>query len=81
MVTLKIENDLLLDAGRDLMRLHALLASRHGEQYRALQRRIDALPDTPFTPELTSLDDETLIFKVPGVWATILSDARKLGLI
>ncbi len=81
--TLTGELDLVLDAVRDVQRIHALLTKRHGDAFRALERRIDALSEMADWGEWGQADLEPgrFVLFVPAALAQIIADARSLGVL
>lgn len=77
------EFELLHDAVDTLQRIHELLAKRHGEAFRALERRIEALADAPSWGDVGHADLEpgrVVLFASPML-TQIIADARDLGVI
>lgn len=81
LMKLRIESDAVVDAARELNALSDTLRNRHGEAYRALLRRIDAIEVVTFEPIIKTTDDGAIIMTPPAEWTAILAEARKLGVI
>jgi hypothetical protein len=85
MTLITIETEALQDTANELIILRRILASRHGEPFRALDRRLEALPaltlPTPIHP--LHSDDGSCQFMVqpPQEWTDILIQARALGVL
>lgn len=84
--TIAAEMDALHDAVRLLCDVHAALARRHGDRFRALERRIESLMDNfPLSDaDLHFLDSEEggamlFTFTVPTALRDLLDEARRLG--
>lgn len=82
-VEIRLETDLIADAAEDLRRVHAALTKRHGDAFRALERRIDGLGEAGGLPCLHPLPDDTvtLLATPPQEWLDILAEAKRLGVI
>lgn len=65
LVKISIEPDALLDAARRLQAVHAALAHRHGEEFRRLERDIDAFFENIESPDIQPLETGLLLM-VPG---------------
>lgn len=72
----------LQDAVDELLEAHEALAALHGEPYRALEARIDALvrKDLP-GPEVHRLVGGPLMLSPPEEVQAILAEARRLGIL
>lgn len=81
LMKLSLETDLVADAARDLLAVHAAIGKRHGDQFRALDRRLMALPIDAGKPGLHALEPGLLVATPPQEWLDILAEARRLGLI
>lgn len=82
-LTISMETEAVRDAIEALAGVIERLARRHGERFRALDRRIDAFldaPDDPVAHEAAGEDGLLLIFGAPPKLAAILRDARAMGL-
>jgi hypothetical protein len=82
-LTLRFDTLPVMAALGDLQALHAALAHRHGEQYRALDRRIEAVivAIVPADFAATELGAGEFVLTAPEAVTAILRDARALGLI
>ena len=81
---IRAELDLIRDAIDTLVLIHERLAYRHGETFRALDRRIEGLAETnlrPATIHQMTGGGLTLIPEVPEAVRSIIADARALGVI
>ena len=79
MIVLNLEGELIADAAAELSRIHAALTHRHGDPFRALEQRIEALMEGPFKPKVTSLGSGHLAMAPPVEWTRIIVEARALG--
>lgn len=73
-----------VDAMRTLQRVHEALAKRHGDAFRALDRRIDALLEDGallLHPEVIDLGDGHWSMRASDEAISILVEARRLGVI
>ncbi len=73
------ETELAHDAIADVSRIHHALASRHGDRFRKLERRIDALTDDIGDCDLISIGDGRMVMTVPSRIAAVLAEAKALG--
>lgn len=82
-LALVAECELLYDAIDTLQHIHEALTKRHGEAFRALGRRIEALADEPNYGEMGHADLEPgrVVLFAPTLLAKIIADARALGVI
>lgn len=81
---LRLETDLIDDAINSLMRIREALPRRHGDAFRALERRLEALPARELEAGLRSLPDSEAISFIatpPQEWLDILAEAKRLGVI
>ena len=80
--SMTVEMHSAYDLLEDVMHVHRALARRHGPQFRALERRIEALPkastDAGFI-ESHYLGDGRFMVTLGPVVTEILRDARRLG--
>lgn len=81
MVTIRLETDAIADAADLISKIRDALRRRHGDQFRALERRIEALPDAGDAPQVQGLDRLTLIATPPQAWTDIIAEAVRLGVI
>lgn len=83
-MSLSVETDATSDVAGDLAFIFGALATRHGDEFRALQRRIETLLEEGL-PEgcvsLRRLDDATLIAVPDGELKAIIIEARRLSII
>ncbi len=79
---LRLEDDLVVDACNELKAITSALPKRHGDRFRVLERRLQALSQNIGEPSLERLID-SLIFVVvpPPEWMAIIREARELGVI
>lgn len=77
----RIESDAVVDAARELSTLAEALRSRHGDAFRALLRRIEAIEAAKFEPVIRTTDDGAIILTPPAEWTAILAEARKHGVL
>lgn len=83
-ITLEAETDLIQDAIGDIQWIFSLLARRHGEQFRELERRIERLMEGQLEmspPRAEPLGDCRWIFLPPPELTAIIRDAKALGVI
>lgn len=83
-LVLTIENDGPLDALAELLLVVERLRSRHGEAFRALDRRLHQIFEgeiviTP--PEVHRLGDCLFTYSLPVELTECLKEARRLGVI
>jgi hypothetical protein len=79
-----VEMELIQDAVDDLALIHERLARRHGEAFRQLERRIEAVGVDGAnlgTFDMLPLEGMRLVATVPSVVAGLIADARRLGVI
>lgn len=82
-LTISMETEAVLDAIEALGGVVERLARRHGDRFRALDRRIEAFlaePDAPVVHEVAGEDRLLLMLAAPPTLAAILRDARAMGL-
>ena len=82
--TLRAELDLCLDALSDIERIFRALATRHGDDYRRLEQRIERLYDdkTAWGEVKTHMLAEGIVLFEPWpVLQDIIRDARALGIL
>lgn len=83
--TLTAELDLQRDAINDLMRVREALPRRHGDRFRALERRIEALEDREWSAadvgRCHDLGEGILLFEPPPIVVELVAEARRLGVI
>ena len=76
------EMDLMDDAIRSLSYAMGALGSRHGEQFRDYERRLEALLDSPLgVCEFESLEPGRFVVVPPEGWRMMVCEARELGVI
>jgi len=77
------ETDRIADAADTCLRIHEALARRHGQRFRDLERRLEALPDLDDWGEieLASIEWGRFVMTVPPVLTAIIQEARDLGVI
>lgn len=83
-MTLTLEPELIEDSVRDLEVIFRNLASRHGDCFRALERRIESLmeDDTDLgVPETHWLGGGLVLMEPFPAVKAIIADARELGVI
>lgn len=77
------ETDLIADIAATLALIHQRLAGRHGETFRALERRLDAVArgelDSGFP--VHQLEPGRLILAPSAQLLALVADARALGVI
>lgn len=81
---IKLEADLISDAARDLARAYDLVRHRHGERFRALEKRLadlEQLDPQPIIHTLTCGDSIVLIAAPPVEWTALLAEAKQLEVI
>lgn len=78
---LSVETDLIADAARDLLAANEAVRHHHGEAFRALENRLQALADSSEKPDLHLIEGGVFIVTPPQEWLDILNEARRLGLI
>jgi len=78
---LEIETDLLDDAIAELVRIHQALAYRHGDAFRALDRRIEEIAEggLPEAPMLESLGGGRFVAIPPAALLALIAEAVILG--
>lgn len=81
LVTLRLETDAIADAAELIRKIRDALQQRHGDDFRALGRKIEALPDSADPSIVQVLDHQTLITTPPQAWADIIAEAVRLGVI
>jgi len=75
-----IETDLITDAVQDLASIQRTLATRHGEAFRLLERRIAGLlNDTASLPRIHILAGGVFVAQPTPEMTAIIRDARALG--
>lgn len=84
MIGIRVESDDFIDAISELVRISKALPSRHGQRFRALERRLEALIDNMPDPKVQPLetpDGATIIMVTsPGEEITaVIAEARRLG--
>jgi hypothetical protein len=81
-LTLTVESELIYDALDTLARIHAALARRHGDKFRALERDIERLADERLTlRDPHPLGDGWFIFEPPAQFTSMIDRANALGVI
>lgn len=80
--TIRFEVDLIRDGIDTLCRIHTCLASRHGERFRDLERRIEAEFHGPCSRMGEQrLEPGLMVLTPPPAWAVLIADARSMGVI
>ena len=79
LLALHVEIELLEDAISEIERVHRALARRHGDAFRALDRRIEIACETGAEPDIRSLGADRLIALPPVEWREIIAEATRLG--
>lgn len=82
-ISVTIECEVIEDACAELVRIHFALRGRHGDAYRALDKRVGRVlhdPDGIVLPEPLPLPGGRMVFALPDDIAAILRDARALGI-
>ena len=83
-LTISIERDPVNDMLADWERIGHALASRHGEAFRALDRRMCAIEEGEIavsSPEVHDLGEATFIVIPPREMIECVAEARRLGVI
>jgi len=83
-VTLIAETELFQDAIADVQRVFEALATRHGPQFRALERRIEDVIEErrPLSaPKFHHIGDGHYVIAPPVEIMAIIRDAKKTGVI
>lgn len=83
-VTLTAETDLISDAVADLERIFRALSKCHGQQYRALEKRIERLGEDETVlsePRTHWIGEGHIVFEPWPEVKAIIRDARGLGVI
>jgi N-acetylglucosamine kinase-like BadF-type ATPase len=82
-LTLSVETELVHDAADLLERIDRALAKRHGEAFRALDRRLDALAESGnlVAPEMVDLEPGRFVMVPSDELKSIIAEAKKLGVI
>lgn len=81
---LRFETDLIHDAVQDVQRAFAALASRHGEAFRDLERRIARLADEDQTFGeilIHNLEPGRFVMEPPALLKALVAEARGLGVL
>lgn len=81
--TLTVGFSAAMDALDLVIAAHRALASRHGDQFRALERRIETIIETGDmgTTEHHNLGDGQFELSAPSKLTELIRDARALGVI
>jgi len=75
-----VETDMITDAVQDLASIQRALATRHGEAFRLLERRIiGLLDDTSSRPRIHILAGGVFVAQPSPETTAIIRDARALG--
>lgn len=80
-LTLKFETELVADLVAQLCRIEDALRFRHGDAFRALERRIEAFTEQPSTVSFQALDAEISIATPPRELVELIQEAERLGII
>ena len=80
-MTLTAETSFIQDAIVTVSRVHDALSRRHGQRFRALDRRIEAIAEGFTVPEPVHLGDCIFCFPAPPEFVAIIAEARALGVI
>ncbi len=78
---LRLDDTPVMLAAHELAEVVSRLASRHGDRFRRLERRIEALVDVEWTDTLTTVGAGNFVVRAPPEWTAILTDARALGVL
>lgn len=80
-MSLTLETDLVWDAVGELARAHRALASRHGAEFRMLERRIEEAVDNDDYGDLAlhMLPDGFVIVEPPALIKDLLVEISRLG--
>ena len=83
MINVTVETDAVVDTANELIAVRRALATRHGDAFRALDKRLEALPlamlPTPIHPLHADDGSCRLIIQPPQEWTAILVEARRIG--
>lgn len=81
-VDVVFETDLIGDAVAEVLHIHEALGRRHGDRFRQLERRIEALADGEIgTLGMIDLEPCRFVVTPPASLSSIIADARALGVI
>lgn len=83
-LTISIENDPVHDLLRDWERISRALASRRGDAFRRLDRRMTSIQEGEVavsSPQVHDLGEATLIVTPPQEMIDVVAEARRLGVI
>lgn len=77
------ETDLLWDVVNSLQIVHRRLASRHGDPFRALERKLAGCADllTRETIGFADIGDGVVVMTPPPALVALVDEARALGVI
>jgi hypothetical protein len=79
-----VEMDLVRDCLDDLMRIHEALTYRHGDRFRSLERRIEAVEEDLTGTEAfgwPEIEPGRMVMTPPPRWVALIEEARALGVI
>lgn len=82
-IAFTFETDLIQDAVDTCLRIHDALAKRHGQRFRDLERRMEALVDLDDWGEIefARIEWGRFVMTVPPALSAIIQEARDLGVI
>lgn len=81
LISLTFEQEPFLDAGHELSRAMDAVRPRHGDAFRALERRIEAAFDPIPAPQFRTLESGRFVLMPPQIWIDLLADCRRMGVI
>lgn len=76
-----IETEALSDSLHSLIEIHAALAKRHGPQFRALEKKIEAMTEGRVCASSVSIVCGRIMAHASPELAAVLKEARSLGVI
>jgi hypothetical protein len=82
-VVITIESEPIADIAASLALIHERLTHRHGDRFRALERRVERVCAGELTEPflVRQLEPDRLVLTPSGELLDIVADARKLGVI
>lgn len=93
LVTIRVETDAIADAADLIRKIRDTLRHRHGDEFRALARKIEALADEDAEPNIQEIPSDSeergryvissmaFIATPPQAWTDIIAEALQLGVI
>jgi hypothetical protein len=81
-MTITIESEPIWDAVNDIVHIHQALTHRHGDRFRALERKIAALGEGSWgVAGQRELCGDHVVLTPPARLRSIIREARDLGVI